>query len=140
MTEREEKVMKSKRFDGSTVAVVGITLTTAAVALHLARSKAPPPAATPSVDAPASWGVPELVRHLEGLHLHVVAASRATGELSQGAYLCERDRPWEELVRLLPWPEHAAEWEGVVFVVSSRSLSASPAHEVKTWGANGLRA
>jgi hypothetical protein len=72
--------------------------------------------------------------------LHAIPTDRTTGNFRHGAYLCGGDRNWEEVSRLLPRPEYAAEWKGVVFVVSSRSLSASPAHEVETWGANGLRA
>jgi hypothetical protein len=101
------------------------------------RRAAPPPSEAPvAVDAPADWGVPELVRHLEarGLRLHVVPTHRTTGDLSKGAYLCERERPWDELNALRPLPELAHEWAGVVWVLPRPRVF----HEAETWGANGL--
>jgi hypothetical protein len=127
-----------KRFNPLTLAALALAV--ALPAAYLAcRPAAPPPGGAPfAVDAPAGWGVPELVRHLDakGLRLHVVPTDHNSGDLKKGAYLSEAERPWGELNALRPLPELAHEWAGVVWVLPRPRVF----HEVEAWGANGLAA
>ena len=125
-----------KRFDLFTLAACALCL--ALPATYLACRKPAPPA-TPSVQLPVEWGVPELIRHLrgKGLRLHAVPTDRS-GNMQNGAYLCERPRPWEELAWLTPSPERAPAWAGVVLAApAQRGLEQLP-EDVQSWGANGL--
>jgi hypothetical protein len=47
--------------------------------------------------------------------LHVVPTALHSSDLDCGAYLCDRQRPWEELTHLAP-DLPPARWEGVVQV------------------------
>jgi hypothetical protein len=64
--------------------------------------------------APRSVG--ELVDRLRasGMGVRVVPVVRATRDLERGAFLCERDRPWEELFPLPRAAECLGDWTGVV--------------------------
>jgi hypothetical protein len=127
-----------KRFNPLTLAALALAVALPAAYLACRRAAPPPGGAPVAVDAPAGWGVPELVRHLQAkdLRLHVTPTHRTTGDLSKGAYLCERERPWGELNSLRPLPELAHEWAGVVWVLPRPRVF----HEAEAWGANGLAA
>jgi hypothetical protein len=107
-------------------------------ALLLQRLVAPP--APPS--APDEWQVPDLLARLEarGLRLHAVPASRATGDLRMGAYLCEDERAWEDVAGLPTSAAHAGRWRGVVLVTGRFGPFAPVPEEAAGWGENGLRA
>jgi hypothetical protein len=62
------------------------------------------------------------------------------GDPRWGAYLCERERPWEELVVLPLRAERAGRWRGVVLVLPAAAPLRVPAEDVDGWGRNGLRA
>jgi hypothetical protein len=115
----------------------------AAAALLLAAClsvrPAPPP---PAPSAPDGWQVPDLLAHLgsRGLRLHAVAASRSTGELSQGAYRCEGERAWEDVAGLPTGAAHAGRWRGVALVTGACGPFAAPPEEAAGWGENGLQA
>ena len=98
------------------------------------------PPAVPEVNVPDGWGVPDLLHHLEeqGLALHTVPTRR--GDPRWGAYLCERERRWEELVGLPLRAERAGRWRGVVLVLPAAAPLRVPAEDVDGWGRNGLRA
>jgi hypothetical protein len=68
----------------------------------------------PKRAAPRS--VAELVGRLRaaGLDVRVVPVVRATQDPESGAFLCERDRPWEELFPLQRAAECRGDWAGVV--------------------------
>ena len=106
--------------------------------LYLSVRGAPP--AHPAPAAPDGWQVPDLLAHLgsRGLRLHAVAASRATGDLSQGAYLCEDERPWEDVAALPMHAARAARWRGVVLVMPSHGPFVPSPEEVAGWGESGL--
>ena len=115
---------------------LGLVLLPAALLLpRLGGQKPPPP-------APADWQVPDLLARLEsrGLRFHVVPASRATGDLRRGAYLCEGEREWEEVAGLPVSPTAAARWRGVVRVTNPSGPLAATPEVVAGWGENGLRA
>jgi hypothetical protein len=100
-----------------------------------------PPAAPPPA-APDTWHVPELLAHLaaHGLRLHAEPVNQATRELSDGAYLCEGERPWEEVAALPVAAGQGGRWRGVVLVLRSRGHATHSAEDVTAWGGNGLRA
>jgi hypothetical protein len=50
-----------------------------------------------------------------GLTCHVVPAMLGGSDLNSGAFLCDRQRPWEELIHLAPHLP-AARWKGIVQV------------------------
>jgi hypothetical protein len=79
----------------------------AAAVLTLEVRRRPPP--------PRSVG--ELVDRLRasGMQLRVVLAAQSTQHLEDGAFLCERDCPVEELSRLCRAAESHADWVGVVY-------------------------
>jgi hypothetical protein len=106
-------------------------------ALLLPRLGAPP--APPS--APDEWQVPDLLARLEarGLRLHAVPASRATGDLRMGAYLCEGERAWEDVAGLPTGAAHAERWGGVALVTGRFGPFSPLPEEADGWGENGLR-
>jgi hypothetical protein len=128
--------MRTKRLAALAPAfAVGLAALTAFLLPRLRAPKAPPA-------APGDWQVPDLLARLEarGLRLHAVPTSRATGDLRMGAYLCERERPWEDLAGLPTGPAHAARWRGVVLVTGPFGPLAPLPEEEAGWGENGLRA
>jgi hypothetical protein len=50
----------------------------------------------------------------QGMDLHVVPAMLSNPDLEGGAFLCERDRRWEELSFLGRIASRQAEWAGIV--------------------------
>jgi hypothetical protein len=108
--------------------------------IYLSVRGTPPAPAPPA--APDAWHVPELLAHLaaRGVRLHAEPVNRTTGELSDGAYLCEGERPWEDVAALPVCASQAGRWRGVVLVLRSRGHSAHSAEEVAAWGESGLRA
>jgi hypothetical protein len=65
---------------------------------------------------PPPRSVEELVDRLRasGIGVHVVPVNRATKDLEDGAFLCERERSWEAVSRLHRAAELLADWVGVV--------------------------
>jgi hypothetical protein len=84
-----------------------LALATAALAVlaYEAYPRRPPPRS-----------VGELVDRLRafGMQLRVVPVRRTTRDLAQGAFLCERERTWEDLSWLRRAAEYRANWVGVV--------------------------
>jgi hypothetical protein len=66
---------------------------------------------------PLPRSVGELVDRLRasGMQLRVVAAAQSTQHLEDGAFLCERECPLEELSRLRRAAESHADWVGVAY-------------------------
>jgi hypothetical protein len=126
--------MRTKRSRALALAL-GLVLLAALLLTRLAAPKGPP-------SAPDDWQVPDLLARLEarGLRLHAVAASRATGDLRMGAYLCEDERPWEDLAGLPIGAAYAGRWHGVVLVTGPFGPLAPLPEEAAGWGENGLRA
>jgi hypothetical protein len=126
--------MRTKRSRALALAL-GLVLLAALLLTRLAAPKAPP-------SAPDDWQVPDLLARLEarGLRLHAVPASRATGDLRMGAYLCEDERSWEDLAGLPIGAAYAGRWRGVVLVTGPFGPLAPLPEEAAGWGENGLRA
>ena len=112
----------------------GLVLLAVILLTRLVAPKAPP--------SPDDWQVPDLLARLEarGLRLHAVAASRATGDLRMGAYLCEDERAWEDVAGLPVGAACAGRWRGVVLVTGPFGPLAPLSEEAAGWGENGLRA
>ncbi len=124
---------KPRRRDYPALAL-GLVLLAALLLTRLAAPKGPP-------SLPEDWQVPELLARLQarGLRLHAVAASRATGDLRMGAYLCDGERAWEDVAGLPISAAHARRWRGVVLVTGPFGPLAATPEEVAGWGENGLR-
>jgi hypothetical protein len=90
----------------SRLPLLALAVGVAAVLTHEAYPRRPPPRS-----------VGELVDRLRasGMQLRVVAAAQSTQHLEDGAFLCERDCPLEELSRLRRAAESHADWVGVVY-------------------------
>ena len=108
----------------------------AAILLPRLGARKPPPS------APEDWQVPDLLARLEsrGLRFHVVPMSRATGDVTRGAYLCDGEQEWEDVAGLPADPSQAARWRGVVRVTAPSGPLAPTPDVVAAWGENGLRA
>jgi hypothetical protein len=85
--------------------LVALVLAAAVVLAHEFYPQSSPP-----------HSVVELVDRLRqsGVRVCVVPVSRSRGDLDSGAFLSQRDRPWEELSRLPRAAEYQADWVGVV--------------------------
>ena len=95
-----------KRFwRASRLPVLALATATIAALAYKAYPRRPPPRS-----------VGELVDRLRasGIRVHVVPVNRATKDLEDGAFLCERERSWEAVSRLHRGAEHRADWVGVV--------------------------
>jgi hypothetical protein len=96
-----------KRFwRASRLALLALGLASIAVLADKVSWRRPPPRS-----------VGELVdrQRASGMQLRVVAAAQSTQHLDDGAFLCERDCPLEELSRLRRAAESHADWVGVVY-------------------------
>jgi hypothetical protein len=88
--------------------LVALGLASLAVVAHEAYPRRPPPRS-----------VAELVDRLRrsGVCVRVVPVEQhRPPNLEAGAFLCERDRSWEELCWLRRAAEYQADWAGVVLV------------------------
>jgi hypothetical protein len=90
----------------SRLPLLALAVGAAAVLALEVRRRRPPPRS-----------VGELVDRLRGsgMQLRVVPAAQSTQHLDDGAFLCERDCPLEELSRLRRAAEGHADWIGVVY-------------------------
>jgi hypothetical protein len=90
----------------SRLPLLALAVAATAVLAHEVRRRRPPPRS-----------VGELVDRLRasGIQLQVVAAAQSTQHLEDGAFLCERDCPLEELSRLRRAAESHADWVRVVY-------------------------
>jgi hypothetical protein len=90
----------------SRLPLLALAVAATAVLTHEIRRRRPPPRS-----------VAELVDRLRasGMQLRVVPAAPSTQHLEDGAFLCERDCPLEELSRLRKRAESHADWVGVVY-------------------------
>jgi hypothetical protein len=89
----------------SRLAWLALAIAATGVVAHSVYPRRPPPRS-----------VTELVDRVRrsGVRVWVVPVARSRPNLEAGAYLCERDRPWEELCRLRRVAEYQADWAGVV--------------------------
>jgi hypothetical protein len=73
-----------------------------------------------------------------GQPLHVVATNACTADLTDGAFVCERERPWAAVNRLCRHPACGADWAGIVHMQTLHDWEVAQAN-LLSWGEYGAR-